>query len=187
MSNLEEHEAEQARITAECEAGECDHPECHEAAYDITMSWHDQPEGGTFRTTVMAKDSDDAEAKSRYEMADSYFSEAGRWCRHCGECSIGDGHDGFCGDCADRIENGEELADTDAALDKIVEEYAHQWDVIDCFKVSDHVDANLEHSKIHRETNRQLGVALNLLSRLRDGLMNAEIAAEVDALLNGEY
>lgn len=30
MSNLREHEAEQARITAACEAGECDHPECHE-------------------------------------------------------------------------------------------------------------------------------------------------------------
>lgn len=30
MSSFEEHEAEQARITAECEAGECDHPECHE-------------------------------------------------------------------------------------------------------------------------------------------------------------
>jgi hypothetical protein len=28
MSNLEEHEAEQAEITAACEAGECDHPEC---------------------------------------------------------------------------------------------------------------------------------------------------------------
>jgi hypothetical protein len=30
MSNLEEHEREQARITAECMAGTCDHPECHE-------------------------------------------------------------------------------------------------------------------------------------------------------------
>lgn len=30
MSNLEEHEAEQARITAECESGECDHAECGE-------------------------------------------------------------------------------------------------------------------------------------------------------------
>jgi hypothetical protein len=30
MSNLEEHEAEQARINAECAAGECDHPECYE-------------------------------------------------------------------------------------------------------------------------------------------------------------
>ncbi|MDX5412826.1 MAG: hypothetical protein LPK02_07240 [Rhodobacterales bacterium] len=28
MSNLKEHESEQARITAECEAGECDHPSC---------------------------------------------------------------------------------------------------------------------------------------------------------------
>lgn len=30
MSTLEEHDAEQAMITAACEAGECDHPECHE-------------------------------------------------------------------------------------------------------------------------------------------------------------
>lgn len=28
MSNLEDHEAEQAEITAACEAGECDHEEC---------------------------------------------------------------------------------------------------------------------------------------------------------------
>ncbi|MDP2047573.1 MAG: hypothetical protein Q8K33_01585 [Cypionkella sp.] len=28
MSNLEEHEAEQAAITAMCEAGTCDHPDC---------------------------------------------------------------------------------------------------------------------------------------------------------------
>lgn len=31
MSTLEEHDAEQAMITAMCEAGTCDHPECHEA------------------------------------------------------------------------------------------------------------------------------------------------------------
>lgn len=30
MSSLEEHDAEQAAITALCEAGLCDHPECHE-------------------------------------------------------------------------------------------------------------------------------------------------------------
>lgn len=28
MSNLEDHEAEQSEITAMCEAGICDHPEC---------------------------------------------------------------------------------------------------------------------------------------------------------------
>ena len=31
MSTLEEHEAEQAAITAQCEAGTCRHPECHES------------------------------------------------------------------------------------------------------------------------------------------------------------
>ena len=35
MSTFEEHEAEQAEITAACEAGECDHPECK------AESWHD--------------------------------------------------------------------------------------------------------------------------------------------------
>lgn len=34
MSNLETHEAEQAAITALCEAGLCDHPECHEDDMD---------------------------------------------------------------------------------------------------------------------------------------------------------
>lgn len=38
MSNLKEHEAEQDRITAKCEAGTCDHPECHEdEGYEITL------------------------------------------------------------------------------------------------------------------------------------------------------
>lgn len=39
MSNLAEHEAEQAAITALCESGQCDHPECrqswHKAATDV--------------------------------------------------------------------------------------------------------------------------------------------------------
>lgn len=35
MSSLEEHDAEQAEITAMCEAGTCDHPECHEEDFDI--------------------------------------------------------------------------------------------------------------------------------------------------------
>lgn len=30
MSNLAEHEAEQAAITYLCETGQCDHPECHD-------------------------------------------------------------------------------------------------------------------------------------------------------------
>ena len=33
MSSLEEHEAEQARITEECMEGTCDHPECREAMH----------------------------------------------------------------------------------------------------------------------------------------------------------
>jgi hypothetical protein len=31
MSNLQDHIAEQEAITAACEAGTCDHPECHES------------------------------------------------------------------------------------------------------------------------------------------------------------
>jgi len=30
MSNETDHQAEQDAITAQCEAGTCDHPECHE-------------------------------------------------------------------------------------------------------------------------------------------------------------
>lgn len=36
MSSLEEHMEEQARITAACEAGECDHPDCAEGKTDKT-------------------------------------------------------------------------------------------------------------------------------------------------------
>ena len=53
MSNLEEHEAEQAEITAQCETGACDHPECRKVTYvcpncgeeslyhsdDVTLYW----------------------------------------------------------------------------------------------------------------------------------------------------
>lgn len=35
MSNLEEHEAEQAAITAACEAGKCDHAECQPPRWDV--------------------------------------------------------------------------------------------------------------------------------------------------------
>lgn len=38
MSSLEEHDAEQAEITAMCEAGECDHPECHEQDFETLIA-----------------------------------------------------------------------------------------------------------------------------------------------------
>lgn len=35
-------------------------------------------------------------------------------CAHCGaDADNGEGYNGFCGDCADRIENGEVLEGTD--------------------------------------------------------------------------
>lgn len=34
MSTLEDHDAEQAAITALCEAGQCDHPECQSETDD---------------------------------------------------------------------------------------------------------------------------------------------------------
>lgn len=40
MSNLATHEAEQAAITALCEAGKCGHPECkadHEYLFDVKL------------------------------------------------------------------------------------------------------------------------------------------------------
>ena len=36
MSNLEEHDAEQAEITAICASGECDHPECQEEGNHVS-------------------------------------------------------------------------------------------------------------------------------------------------------
>jgi len=44
MSNPEDHEREQAAITAACEAGECDHPDCETFEHDPetcpTMHWN---------------------------------------------------------------------------------------------------------------------------------------------------
>ena len=48
MSNLATHEAEQAEITASCEAGTCDHPYCGmsstEAAQSIVDTTADEPD-----------------------------------------------------------------------------------------------------------------------------------------------
>lgn len=41
MSNLETHEAEQAEITAACEAGECGHPYCGMGAAEIAQHFMD--------------------------------------------------------------------------------------------------------------------------------------------------
>lgn len=42
MSNLETHEAEQAEITAACEAGECGHPYCGMGAAEIAQHFIDE-------------------------------------------------------------------------------------------------------------------------------------------------
>lgn len=38
MSTLEEHDAEQAAITAQCEAGTCDHPECNALEWTVIVT-----------------------------------------------------------------------------------------------------------------------------------------------------
>ncbi|WP_164885777.1 hypothetical protein [Paenirhodobacter populi] len=45
MSNLQEHEAEQAAITAICESEACDHPDCRKSG----LGWHDACEAVMWR------------------------------------------------------------------------------------------------------------------------------------------
>lgn len=76
MSNLEEHEAEQAEITALCEAGECDHPECHAAPLDwrkpVTIDDSDNSTRAlrALQTIYPAYDDDGAETAVRDVLAD---------------------------------------------------------------------------------------------------------------------
>jgi hypothetical protein len=46
MSNLEDHDAEQAEITAACEAGTCDHPECKPS------TWHQKVKDLAIKTII---------------------------------------------------------------------------------------------------------------------------------------
>lgn len=57
MSNLAEHDAEQAAITAMCEAGECDHPECQKREFSVLLGVTVRAYG---HATVMAKSAAEA-------------------------------------------------------------------------------------------------------------------------------
>lgn len=72
MSNLEDHEAEQAEITAEWEARAepyLPRPVTNPKRFYVTLTWDNWPEGGSFGTIVTADDWDDAEHAARWEMA----------------------------------------------------------------------------------------------------------------------
>jgi len=73
MSNLEEHEAEQAEITAAWEERNAPY-QPRPCAVDapwwyVTLTWDDWPEGGSFGTVVQADNHDDAERAAHWEMA----------------------------------------------------------------------------------------------------------------------
>lgn len=75
MSNLEEHEAEQARITQEWEERAApflpEPPGPDAKRWYVTMTWDNWPEGGSYGATVTANDSEHAERIARWEMAQS--------------------------------------------------------------------------------------------------------------------
>jgi len=73
MSNLEEHEAEQAEITAAWqERNEPYQPRpCAVDAprWYVTITWDNWPEGGSYSAVVQADDEYDAEHAAHWEMA----------------------------------------------------------------------------------------------------------------------
>ena len=54
MSNLATHEAEQAAITAVCEAGACDHPDCNPSPCDRAQEIMDETEHDSDNNTRRA-------------------------------------------------------------------------------------------------------------------------------------
>lgn len=73
MSNLEEHEAEQARITAEWEERAAPYLPAESAPdapfWYVTVTWDNWPEGGSYGSVIRADDSDKAEAAVMWDMA----------------------------------------------------------------------------------------------------------------------
>lgn len=74
MSNLQDHLAEQAAITALCEAGECNHPECRKTEWHTPMEI-DGTDNSTRAARVLqaiypAYDDDTAETAVRDVLTD---------------------------------------------------------------------------------------------------------------------
>lgn len=80
--------------------------------YIVTTLWHDQPEGGSFSTDVIASSEEEALEMAFREQLDSYVC-ADDFCRICAARyeDGGDGYDGMCPDCADKAEGAEEELD----------------------------------------------------------------------------
>lgn len=80
--------------------------------YIVTTLWHDQPEGGSFSTDVIASNEEEALEMAFREQLDSYAC-ADDFCRICAAQynDGGDGWDGMCPDCADKAEDCEEELD----------------------------------------------------------------------------
>jgi hypothetical protein len=57
MSNLAEHMDEQDEITALCEAGKCDHPECHQKEFTVLLGISVRAYG---HATITAKSAEEA-------------------------------------------------------------------------------------------------------------------------------
>ena len=114
----------------------------------VSITWDDWPEGGSYTATVSAKDTEHAICLCKMEMASSRAEEQNS-CAHCGESynAGGDGYNGFCPDCADRIENGEDLAETGAGELRVYHEYSESWHVVDCFPVKVFADEHATYPK----------------------------------------
>lgn len=106
----------------------------------VSLTWEDWPDGGSYGTSVCAHNETEAEERARDEMVLSRLSDLSL-CRHCGQPDF-HSKNGFCGNCADRIQSGERVDDTDKAVDTVMSKYSSQWHLVDCFDIdafiSDH-------------------------------------------------
>lgn len=91
----------------------------------VTMTWDDWPEGGSYGTVIEgATDEEEAESLCRREMA----------------CVSLEGEDPeTCIYNDEDIEDQTSVAADEARISNFMEEYADEWEVIDCFNLDDFI------------------------------------------------
>ncbi len=91
--------------------------------YYCTANWHDYPEGGTYGDLVQANSYEDAEKELRLLMAASHIDNY--WVDE------------------DFGIHGLDPEDEEAAIQMVMEMYAYEWVVVDCYPYVDNFINNL--------------------------------------------
>lgn len=144
MSNLEEHDVEQAAITALCEAGECDHPEC-KPKRKINFICSECGESALYWDSSVFWDVGEQDYRSSDDIGDTAI---------CGDCGAED-----CEKAVD-VETGEELKQPPLGYEWVpIEQAERAW--------AAHYARQSERAEARRAELKALDTA-NLLAADRD-------------------